>query len=146
MNNPHLALIFIRRFSDFFREPLDQLSIFFRGQRGQFGFRKGCAREPLYDWMAQAGSHARRSRLGAPDRAQSRGDAGIDHRKASRGRQNAVLLSPRRVLFLVGDQLAGSVPRHQAGWAMDGDRFDQLAGAVIDVGANRAHVAQFAAK
>ena len=23
MNNPHLALIFIRRFSDFFREPLD---------------------------------------------------------------------------------------------------------------------------
>jgi hypothetical protein len=34
MNNPHLALIFIRRFSDFFREPLDQLSIFFRGQRG----------------------------------------------------------------------------------------------------------------
>jgi hypothetical protein len=31
MNNPHLALIFIRRFSDFFREPLDQLSIFFRG-------------------------------------------------------------------------------------------------------------------
>ena len=31
MNNPHLALIFIRRFLDFFREPLDQLSIFFRG-------------------------------------------------------------------------------------------------------------------
>ena len=60
MNNPHLSLIFIRRFSDFFREPLDQLSIFFRGQRGQFGFRKGCAREPLYDWMAQAGSHAPR--------------------------------------------------------------------------------------
>jgi hypothetical protein len=60
MSNPHLALIFIRRFSDFFREPLDQLSIFFRGQRGQFGFRKGCAREPLYDWMAQAGSHAPR--------------------------------------------------------------------------------------
>ena len=60
MNNPHLALIIIRRFSDFFREPLDQLSIFFRGQRGQFGFRKGCAREPLYDWMAQAGSHAPR--------------------------------------------------------------------------------------
>ena len=28
---PHLALIIIRRFSDFFREPLDQLSIFFRG-------------------------------------------------------------------------------------------------------------------
>ena len=56
------------------------------------------------------------------------------------------MLSPRRVLFLVGDQLAGSVPRHQAGWAMDGDRFDQLAGAVIDVGDNRAHVAQFAAK
>lgn len=45
MNNPHLALIFIRRFSDFFREPLDQLSIFFRGQRGQFGFRRGCTRE-----------------------------------------------------------------------------------------------------
>ena len=34
MNNPHLALIFIRRFSDFFRESLDQLSIFFRRQRG----------------------------------------------------------------------------------------------------------------
>ena len=31
MKNPSLALIFIRRFSDFFREPLDQLSIFFGG-------------------------------------------------------------------------------------------------------------------
>jgi len=45
MNNPHLALIFIRRFSDFFRESLDQLSIFFRRQRGQPRFRKSPARE-----------------------------------------------------------------------------------------------------
>jgi len=28
MNNPHLALIFIRQFPDFFRKQLDQLSIF----------------------------------------------------------------------------------------------------------------------
>jgi hypothetical protein len=35
MNNRHLALIFIRCFSDSFREPLDQLSIVIRRQRGQ---------------------------------------------------------------------------------------------------------------
>ena len=46
---------------------------------------------------------------------------------------------------LMGDQLAGGVPGNQAGRAMDGDR-DQFASAVIDVGDNRANVAQFAAE
>jgi hypothetical protein len=45
MNNPHHALIFIRLFLDFFREPLDQLSSFFRGQCSQFGFRNSPARD-----------------------------------------------------------------------------------------------------
>ena len=48
--------------------------------------------------------------------------------------------------FPCGRSACRQLPRHQAGRAMDGDRFDQLAGAVIDVGDNRAHVAQFAAK
>jgi hypothetical protein len=33
MNNPFIALTFIRRFPDFFRERLDQFRIFFRRQR-----------------------------------------------------------------------------------------------------------------
>jgi hypothetical protein len=53
MNNSHLALIFIRRSSDFFREPLDQPSIFFRRQHGQLGFRKSPARKPLDDGQMQ---------------------------------------------------------------------------------------------
>jgi len=34
MNNPYLALIFIRHFPDFFRKQLDQLSIFSGGNAG----------------------------------------------------------------------------------------------------------------
>ncbi|XIA64906.1 hypothetical protein ACFIOY_40215 [Bradyrhizobium sp. TZ2] len=37
-------------------------------------------------------------------------------------------------LFLDGDQIAGGVPRHQAGRAMYGGRFDQLA-QIIEYGA-----------
>jgi len=55
MNNPHLALIFIRQFPDFFRKQLDQLSIFFRGNAASSDSgRAACASRFMTGWRKPA--------------------------------------------------------------------------------------------
>jgi hypothetical protein len=74
-------------------------------------FRPGGAVRCLQADRPQRKAHARgdsktafcrRSRLGAPDRAQSRGDAGNDHCKASRGRLSDHQAAVKRHLELAG--------------------------------------------